>query len=176
MDGALRCVTVRQKAHASQPVRGDTRSGRAMHTNLHSEVPRLSSILSVNSWMGRLVVGGGGQSAHWAQPATPGSSVWEGGETVWSRRAHEVATGSRPGLSGTQRTSFGDRCSTRVWEETRMQSRPGNAPARPGPPLLQKKKVSLGSPRACNPSRSVAALVLPTLRLHSSGFPLYGAR
>ena len=41
--------------HASQPLRGDTRSGRAMHTTLHSEVPRLSSILSVNSWMGRLV-------------------------------------------------------------------------------------------------------------------------
>ena len=60
--GALRCVTVRQKAHASQP-RSLTHPQKQRHAHCapsllyapHSEVPRLSSILTVNSWMSQCV-------------------------------------------------------------------------------------------------------------------------
>ena len=95
-------------------LRGDTRSRRATHTllrllqALHSGVPRLSSILTVNSWMGH-------KAGHCVnltpRSITPhlGPQMWVGAETVWPSWARQVvSTGSRPGLSGTKRTSFID--------------------------------------------------------------------
>ena len=153
--GALRRVTVTSEGARLPTLRGDTRSGRAMHIfppsplqALHSEIPKLSPILAVNF----LDVPQRRYSVSLCTP-TPSRHTCiprcgPGLRPLGPRRPGRNWFPSGPFVDTAHHSS---QCSTPVREETKIQSRLGNASARPDS-LLLEEKCSCHDRRRLHPS------------------------